>query len=100
MIQDFFTLLSEQGPIAAITITGLYIIWRRYDKFTMRTQQKLDEAETRIREIMENGHSKLILIAENQQRIISDNTEAMKSIQQMMQAVMYELKLTKKEIIA
>lgn len=98
----FWEKVIEQSPIVALALYGSYILWRRYDRFTERTQNKLEEAEKRIREYMENAHSKLIVMAETQQRIISDNTEAMKSIQKsmerhtkIMECVMTELKETR-----
>ena len=82
---DLLDKFSEQAPLAALSLAGAYILWKRYDKFIERTQVKLDAAEKRIQEIMENGYSKLIVMAETQQRIIVDNTEAMKAIQRSME---------------
>lgn len=99
MTSELINELLKQGLLFTVLAISGYILWNRYDKFTQRTQSKLDEAEKRIREYMENGYSKLTVMAETQQRIIADNTDAMKSIQRtmerhtkIMECVMTEIK--------
>lgn len=105
MTTELLTEILKQGPLFGLLAFSGYILWKRYDKFTERTQAKLEEAERRIRDYMENGYSKLTLMAESQQRIIADNTDAMKSIQKtmerhsrIMENVMADIKDTKNKV--
>ena len=99
MTTEFIDLLLKQSPLIVALCIGAYILWTRYDKFTQRNYTKLEEMEKRMHSYMESDRKQLIVMAEMQQRIITDNTEAMKCIQRsmdrhtkIMECVMTEIK--------
>lgn len=73
MTAELIDTLIKQSPLVAVLILSGYILWKRYDTFTARTQQKLDDSEKRIMSYMENDRAKLI-------EVVSDNTDALKAI--------------------
>ena len=101
---DILKALLEQGTNFAALGIGAYILWKRYDKFVQRIQVKLDETEKRMQDYMVSDRQKLLMLAEAQQRVINDNTDAMRSIQRsmdrhtkIMECVMTEIKETRAE---
>lgn len=92
MESTIFKWLSEQFPLGAVLGIGIYIIWKRYDKFTEKTEKKLEESESRMRSYMENDKQSLIAL-------IIDNTQALKEItkiqersNQVMECIISEIK--------
>lgn len=73
MIEQLLPLLVEQGPLLAVLGASGYILWKRYDTFTRKTGEKLEEAEKRMRDYMDKDR-------EMAMTIIRDNTEALRAI--------------------
>lgn len=76
MTSELLELLMKQAPLVVALCIGAYILWSRYDKFTQRTQNHLDESEARQRKYMEDDRTNLL-------KIVHDNTDAMRNISKM-----------------
>lgn len=76
MTSELIDLLLKQAPLAVALAIGAYILWKRYDKFTERTQKGLDDSEGRFRKYMDEDRAQLL-------KIVYDNTEAMRNISKM-----------------
>lgn len=73
MTAELLELLMKQAPLVVALCIGAYILWSRYDKFTQRTQTRLEESEARQRKYIDEDRSQLL-------KIVYDNTEAMRNI--------------------
>ena len=76
MTAELLELLMKQAPLVVALGIGAYILWKRYDRFTDRTQKGLEESEIRFRKYMDEDRAKLMTI-------VYDNTEAMRNISKM-----------------
>ena len=80
METTLLTELFKYGGLVGLLAYMLFIIWKRYDRFTDRTQKELELLRQEIKDYMNNDRLKMEQILVENTKAFERNTEAFNNV--------------------
>jgi len=99
MTAELIDALIKQSPLVAALSIGAWILWKRYDKYTERTQKKLDDLETRMNEYLTTDRKRTDSVIEHSARAMDEFTKTNKRTNAILECLIPQLNDFKKSPI-